>query len=334
MKNIFLKSLKYFFFLLIAILLLYYAFKGVDLKKVKEAFTSANYFWVLLSIIAAFIAYVSRALRWKLLIEPMGFNPKTSNTYHALMVGYFANIAFPRLGELVRCGSLNKSEKIPVNKLFGTVLIERASDLIVLLFLLIFVFVIEINVFGAFLKEYIFSPFYRKFQSLFTFSLTAIIVYSVVFLFILFFFLYRQKIGRLRSIRKFKLLLYGVMSGFKTIIHMKKRRYYIMHTIIIWVMYFFMTYLVFFSLEATSGLKPIDGLFLTIVGGIGMSLPAPGGIGSYHYFISLGLSLYGISKESGIAFATIVHESQALFVIIMGITSLLILFFKRKRIAK
>ncbi len=333
MKKVLLKTFNYLFFLAIALALLYYAFKGIEVDKLKEAFIRADYFWVFLSILAAIISYISRALRWNLLIEPLGYKPKVIKTFYALMIGYFANIAFPRLGEIVRCGTLNKSEKVPVNRLFGTVLIERASDMIVLLGLLIFVFVIKMDFFGAFLKENIFIPFYHKFQTLFTFTWYSVLTYFLLILIILFLFGFRQKINKTRFIRIVKLNIYGVVSGIKTIINMKKRRYYVYYTIIIWVMYFFMTYFVFYSLEETSVLKPIDGLFITIVGGIGMSLPAPGGIGSYHYFTSLGLTIYGITKESGIgiAYATIVHESQLLLVIILGIFSLIALFFAKRR---
>lgn len=336
MKKAVLKSFNYIFFLSIALVLLYYAFRGVEIDKLKVAFAKVDYFWVFLSIIAAIISYISRALRWNLLIEPLGYKPKAIRTFYALMVGYFANIAFPRLGEIVRCGSLNKSEKIPVSRLFGTVLIERASDLIVLFALLIFVFVVKIDFFGAFLYENILSPIFKKFQSLYSYSWATFIVFLAIFLVIFLFFIFRQKINKTRFIRIVKLNIYGVISGVKTIISMRKRRLYIFHTILIWFMYFLMTYLVFFSIEETSVLKPIDGLFMTIVGGIGMSLPAPGGIGSYHYFTSLGLTLYGISRKSGIgiAYAIVVHESQALLVILLGIISLIALFLIRRKIKK
>lgn len=334
MKKVVLKSFNYIFFLGIAFVLLYYAFKGVEIDKLKAAFAKVDYFWVFLSILAAIISYISRALRWNLLIEPLGYKPKLIRTFYALMVGYFANIAFPRLGEIVRCGTLNKTEKISVSRLFGTVLIERASDLIVLFILMIFVFVVKIDFFGAFLYENILAPVYKKFQSLYSSGLAVFIVSLVIFLIILLFLFFRQRINKTRFIRIVKLNIYGVVSGIKTIINMRKRLYYLYHTIIIWLMYFFMTYFVFFSIEETSVLKPIDGLFMTIVGGIGMSLPAPGGIGSYHYFTSLGLTLYGITKKSGIgiAYAIIVHESQALLVIFLGLVSLIALFMiKRKK---
>ena len=291
----------------------------------------ANYFWVFLSIIAAFISYVVRALRWNLLIEPLGYKPNAKNTYYAVMIGYLANIAFPRIGEIVRCSSLNKSEKVPVNKLFGTVLIERASDMVVLLSLLFFIFIIKINVFGAFLTENILTPFYQSFKSLFTVSATSIILLSSFLILIISLFLFKDKIGKIRFIRKFKLFIYGVVSGLKTIMKMKKRKAYLFYTAVIWLMYFLMTYLVFFSFAETSVLKPIDGLFIMIVGGIGMSLPVQGGIGAYHWFTSLGLTLYGIPKDIGIVYATVVHESQALFVILTGGISLIMVVLLRKK---
>jgi hypothetical protein len=93
------------------------------------AFGNANYWWVLLALIISFLSHVSRAVRWKFLLEPMGFKSGFWNRYHALMIGYLVNYAFPRAGEASRAGVLSKTEKVPFQKGFGTILAERAVDL-------------------------------------------------------------------------------------------------------------------------------------------------------------------------------------------------------------
>lgn len=331
MKKLF-NIVKYIAFTVLAIVLLYLAFKGIEFDKLWEGLKSANYWWVLLSIFFSLIAYASRAYRWKLLVEPLGFSPSFKNSFYSLMVGYFANLAFPRIGEVTRCASLNKAEKIPFDKLIGTVILERVFDLMVLIILLIIVFVAKMDFFGKFFQENIFSPFLNKFSSLMHFSILAIfsvISFFVISLALLYF--YRAKVVQIKFVVKIIDFIKGIYTGVKTIFHMKTLGAFVLHTLIIWGCYFLMTYILFFALKSTSTLSPIDGLFILIIGGLGMSAPVQGGIGAYHWIVSLGLTIYGISREDGLIFATIGHTSQAIFAIILGLISLLMLFLARSK---
>ena len=132
-----LSIIKYLFLLAVAGGLLYLAFRGVDLNKMVKSIAEANYGWLSVSVIVSLVAFVSRAYRWNLLIEPLGYEPKLSSTGYSLMVGYLANLAVPRLGEVSRCGSLSKAEKIPFNSLLGTVIVERVMDVICLIICLL-----------------------------------------------------------------------------------------------------------------------------------------------------------------------------------------------------
>lgn len=138
--------------------MLYLAFRGIDFNSLVHHLKNANYYWVSLSLFFAFIGYWSRAVRWRLLIEPLNYKPPVKNVFNALMFGYFANMALPRLGEISRCGALTRSDKIPMDSLIGTVLIERAIDLVVLLLLLFIIFIAKIESFGLFIKENVFIP--------------------------------------------------------------------------------------------------------------------------------------------------------------------------------
>lgn len=335
MKSKILKAINFFVFLALGLLLLYLSFKGVDLNHLAKDLKSANYFWVLISLLCAFVGYVSRAIRWRLLIEPLNYKPPVKNVFYALMFGYFANFAFPRIGEITRCGSLTKSDKIPMDSLIGTVIIERAIDLIVLLFLLFVVFVAKIDVFGSFIKETVFIPIYKKFLNTVNFSIyywLAILLILVVSVYALYYF--RKKFKRVKFVLKIRKIIRGVVSGVKTVTKMKSRSAFLFHTLVIWLSYFLMTYVVIFAIPATSNLTPIDGLFLLVIGGLGMAAPVQGGIGAFHWIVSSALSLYGISKAEGLAFATIQHESQAILAILLGSFSVLMLFLNSRRKSK
>jgi uncharacterized protein (TIRG00374 family) len=332
LKNSIIKIINFFIFLTIGLILLYFAFKGIDFNSLLNDLKSANYSWVALSLVFAFFAYVSRAYRWKLLIEPLNYNPPFKNVFYAVMVGYLANLAFPRIGEITRCGSLTKSDKIPIDSLIGTVIIERAIDMVVLLLLLFVIFVAKIEYFGSFIKENIFIPVYNKFINAVDFPFYYWIgIVALISGFIALFYYFRKKLKRVKIIHKFRKLLRGVFAGIKTVTKMRNRWEFLLHTVIIWVMYFFMTYVVVYAIPATQSLKPIDGLFLLVIGGLGMAAPVQGGIGAFHWIVSSGLLLYDISKTDGLVFATIQHESQVFMVLILGTLSLLMLFLNSRR---
>lgn len=329
MKKI-LEVVKFFLFLSLAIVLLFFAFKDMAFSALWESLKNANYLWVLPSLVFAFLAYISRAIRWKMLIEPLGYQISSKKTFYALMIGYTANFAFPRIGEITRCATLTKTDKIPMDKLIGTVILERICDFIVLIFLLVFLFLFKINFFGKFLNEHIFLPFKDKFSSIFnisTLKLLLICLVFIIFLICLYFLRNKFKSNKL-FIKGFEFFK-GILSGLITIIHMKKLGGFLFHTVVIWVMYFFMTYTIFFALSSTSNLAPIDGLFILVVGGLGMSAPVQGGIGAYHLIVSLGLTLYGITD--GLVFATLAHSTQSLFAILLGTISMIAVFLINKK---
>ena len=86
----------------------------VLLDKVVSDFAGANYYWVLLAILLFVISNVSRTQRWLMLLRPLGYSPRFINGFGAIVIGYFANLALPRIGEVVRAGTLTQYEKIGV----------------------------------------------------------------------------------------------------------------------------------------------------------------------------------------------------------------------------
>lgn len=332
MKTKAFKVLRYLTFLALGIGLLSLALRGVSMEELAQKLKMANFIWVAVALAAATIGYMSRAYRWKLLIRPLNYNPSFWNAFYALMLGYTANFAFPRIGEITRCGSLKKSDKIPVDSLLGTVIIERAIDMLVLFIALIIIFFSKMDFFGQFLTQKIFIPILNKIGNVFHFSLIQWILFlSIVIAIVFVIHFLNQKFSHNPVIKKLKKIYRGVISGLKTIAHMQDRWYFVLHTLIIWVMYFLMTYVLVFALPSTSSLQPIDGLFLLVIGGLGMAAPVQGGIGAFHVFIKLGLLLYGIPETDAVAYAVISHESQAVLVILLGALSFIMLMIQRKK---
>lgn len=308
--------------------MLFLAFRGVRLKDTVHEMMQANVFWVLVSVTASLIAFFSRAFRWNMLIEPLGYKPHPGNTSASLMIGYLANLAVPRLGEVTRCGTLNRAEKVPFNSLLGTVIIERIIDVVCLLICLMLVALTEYKLLGNFLSANIFDPVVKKFHS--AVNSPFLILSIAVILIIVIFLLVRKKNKTSGFSGKVAALLKGILDGIDTVRRLKNPLGFLLHTILIWVMYFLMSYTCFFALEATSGLDWHAGMFVLVVGGMGMSAPVQGGIGAYHLLVSQGLLLYGVRLDHGLAFATLMHTTQTLIVIIMGGFSFLYLFIKRK----
>ncbi|MEP7263569.1 MAG: lysylphosphatidylglycerol synthase transmembrane domain-containing protein [Bacteroidota bacterium] len=319
--------LKYLLFFIIGFGLLWYTFRNQSLEDIYYKISHAHLGWVMLSLVISSMALISRSMRWNLLIEPLGYKPKLLSSFYSLMVGYFANLAIPRIGEISRCGALSKAEDIPFNKLIGTVIIERFSDLLMLIVSIIILAMTEYELLGGFLSDKIINPILNGVQN----SAVLLIVIAVVFVvtgIIIWKWLQSPSSGNLKL--RIRNILNDVLEGLKSVFRMKNGYAFIGHTLFIWLMYFLMMYVSFFAMEPTSGLGIKAGLFVMVVGGIAMSAPVQGGIGTYHLLVSQGLMVYHVSAEDGIAFATLVHTWQLILLIVLGTWSLIALFRKKK----
>lgn len=323
----FLSTLRVLFFLGIGVILLWLTFRNQSFGSVFDKVKEANWYWMALSVVLSILALISRAMRWKQLIQSLGYEPRLKSTFNALMFGYLANLAIPRLGEVSRCGSLGKTEKIPFDKLFGTVILERLSDVLMLLLSIIVVAFLEFDHIGGFMNTTFFIPLLEKMQSatslIFTFIGLAIIgVFGLVYLF--------KMQNAPTFIVKARKLIKGFGEGFASIAKLENKLLFVGHTFFIWIMYWLMTYSCFFALNTTSGLDLMAGLFIMVIGGIGMTAPVQGGIGAYHLLVSKALLIYGLSEMDGIVFATLVHITQTLLLIVLGGASMISLFFFTK----
>ena len=323
--------LKYVLLLAVGAILLWLAFRGQDLSKIVSELKNANYSWVLVSIIVSLFAHYIRGLRWKMLVKPLGYSPSNFNMFNAVMVGYLANLAVPRMGEVSRCGVLTKTDEVPLQSLIGTVIIERIIDVIFLLGILVLSILIEFSTIKDFLYSNIINPILEKFQ---TAQASLILIIALVLVLIIAFFLikkYHQKLLKYKIYAKLWRVISGFKDGILSVSKMQNKGLFIFYSVLIWAMYTISTWVCFFAIAPTSELSLSTALFVMAVGGIGMSAPVQGGIGAYEAAIQVALLVYGISSANGLSYATLNHSSQILSILIVGSISLLFIFINNKK---
>lgn len=333
MKTKIISIIKYIIFLSLGILLFWLAIRGLDLTKVFKEIENANYFWILLTFIPAIISYFSRAIRWNILIDSLGYKTNTYTTTYAVIIGYFANYAVPRIGEITRCGIVSKKNDIPLTALIGTVIIERVFDMVCLLIITVLVVTFQIGFLGNFMYDKIYTPLLSKFSTNGSLLLIISIAFTI-FLIVSFFLLkkYSHKLMKYSLYVKIHKLFKEFWDGMKTIKKIKNKKGFFFQTILLWLMYFLMIYIAFYAIKGTSKLTMINALTLLVISTFGFVAPVPGGIGAYHWIVITTLvELYGVVSEQAASFAFIVHASQALLVIFIGLISFLVLFFINKK---
>lgn len=318
------KWIKYVFFLFLGVGLMYLAFKNQSPRALIAQLKDVNYLWVVISMFFGFIAIVSRGLRWVILLQNLNFSVSKLNSIYAVAIGYFTNIAIPRAGEITRCTSLNQTEDVPVDKLFGTIILERAIDFIILISLVLFVLILKFELFLEFLAI-IFEGQTLDVSSLIGVGLSAIAILIILFV------LTKKILKKSAVYIKIKTFVIGMKDGFKSINGLKNKTGFWAHTFIIWLMYLLMTYVCFFSIEATRMLNVADGLYTMVIGGFGMVAPVQGGIGAYHYIVKVGLMILDVSEDSALLFATVVHTAQTLMTLSVGGISILMVFLSKRK---
>lgn len=280
------------------------------------------------------LALVSRARRWILIIQPLKYNPSLWNTYNAVIFGYLANYAFPRLGEISRCVTLGRKEKIPVDSLIGTMIVERALDLLMAILIMIFLLIARFEKFGAFFKEFLFDPMGTKLSNSVSGAWLLILIVGVLgILSIVLLFIYRKRLYRYKLFKKFSDIVKGVIEGLRAVMKLERKWEFLFHTLFIWLCYALMTWVVVFALPGiTDSLTMVDGIFLLVIGSMGMVVPVQAGIGAFHWIVSRGLHfVYGLELSEGLAFATLQHESQTLLVLVLGSIAMFFIFRKSKK---
>ncbi len=323
--------LKYIFLLTISLALFWYVLRQVDVAELLDRLTEVNYSWILLAMVAALLSHILRAWRWNLMLYPLGYSPSLGTTFNAVMIGYLANFVLPRFGEVARCGVLRRNAGVPVTTSFGTVLAERVLDLIMLLSIVGVTLLLEFDRLEAFLSE-IFSGGSRISTGVLLWLLVAAGIGLFVGIYLWKFF--HPRLLQYSLYQKVIALGQNLIAGLLSIRQIRQQGAFWLMTVMIWVMYYFMSYLVVFSIPQTSGISMVAGLSILAMGGIGMAAPVQGGIGTYHLLVSGVLMVYGASQSDAILLALLLHTSQSVFVILLGSICLLISLLKGTKTLK
>jgi uncharacterized protein (TIRG00374 family) len=322
-----LNILKYILFFGIGVFIFWKIYKG-EWGKVGDALKNLNYFWIGVSIVLSILSQISRAIRWNMLIRPLGYNPRLGNTFLSVLVLYLVNLIVPRGGEVARCIVLSKSEKIPFTKLVGTVFIERLADLITLVILLIIVFISQIRILVKLYNSI--QEVQSSLSKLFTLKALIIGILLIVLLFtglFLFRAIVKKNSNKESSfVIKLRELKNNVIEGIKSIAKLKNKWNFIAHSLLIFILWLFMLYVIFLAFEPTRHLSIWTGIVTFLIGGVAMILPISGGIGIWHLAVSYTLVLYGISLEDGEIFALIAHTTTNMIYIILGLIAYIWLF--------
>ncbi|WP_316796626.1 lysylphosphatidylglycerol synthase transmembrane domain-containing protein [Pedobacter agri] len=317
-------ALKYILLFLIGIVVLYLAFRGQDLERIWFEIKTANYFWISASASAVLIAHVLRALRWQMLYKSLHYKVTLSNAYHAVMIGYLANLALPRFGEIGRCSVIHKAERVPMFASIGTVITERLVDVLVLLLTAIAMIIFQYHVVSGFLYKAIYINLISKISSL-NYLWITIIVILLLSTVVVAVYLLRQKFSK-----KLLRIFVNLRQGFGSYGKLKQKGLFLTYTLAIWVFYCLSMYFAFSAIRATADLSFNAAFTAVVFSGFAMAAPVQGGIGVFHWMVAQSLVLYGISFKDGLAYATIIHSSQVLLILILGSLSLLIILTKKK----
>lgn len=317
--------LQYILIISITVLLIWLSLRGLNVGGSKnkldyliQTWHSADKGWLMLMAFVYTISHLVRAERWRLVLLSLGKNTTFNKSFLSLMVGYLVNLVIPRGGEVSRCYNLYKLDRIPVEISFGTVVMERIVDLLCLVILIALSFVLESQKLFAFIDT---LPINIKAGS----SKLALMLWFGAFLFILFGVFY-WLITKNKKLNSLALKLWdGFKGGLLSVFKMESKGLFVFYSVVIWLLYFFMSYCVIKAFPATSelGVQAVLGLFA--IGAIAMTVPLPGGTGSYHVLVPQGLVfLYGIPKTEAVAFTFIFHGWQTAIVIIAGALSLIV----------
>ena len=331
--------------LVIAVFFMWIALRGIDFNRVKYSLERVNYFWILISVFLGILAYTFRAVRWNLLLEPMGYRISNNNAFWTIAFGYMMNLTIPRSGEIARATALYRVEKIPVEKSFATIVIERVIDLCFMLFFLFLAFVFNGEVLKLFfdrltnyqsdeqksysmVDEFLLSLGIENLDSAYSGLKIGVLLIGILVFF--------------ASVIKFKAkiisVIKGIIEGLLSVFKIKSRLQFLGYSVGIWLCYFFSAYVLCFSLEGTESFGVRDVFLIITAGTLGMMVPTSGGAGSFHIAVKLAIAgiymSFGkeqeLGNEVGFIYALISHTSQMCSMVLLGLVSIPFLVKNKK----
>ncbi|WP_035467680.1 lysylphosphatidylglycerol synthase transmembrane domain-containing protein [Algoriphagus mannitolivorans] len=301
----------------IAIWIFWLLYRDIEFSSLKEQILSSNWFWILLSLGIAWVGYWIRGWRWSLLIrKDEGIKVSPNRAYHAVMVGYLVNMLVPRAGEVARCGVLSRSNNISLGHLLGTVILERSVDLLFLVSTIFLAFLLENQLFISLTNQLIdLNSLSLKLLQNLPMLIGALAVFVLLIYFIF------QKFRNRGIINKLQSFFRQMVSGLKSIQSLENPLGFWASSIVIWIIYFLTMYTVSMGIQSTANLTPGEVLLVMVMGSIGMIAPVQGGIGTFHALVAYILIQLGVSESDGKIFAAIIHGTQVILVMVVGLIS-------------
>lgn len=309
----------YLLFLGLGIYLFINVYKEYEMERFVNVLKQTNYYWLSLSLALSIISHLLRALRWNLLINPLGYKPKLKNSFIAVLLMYCVNILIPRAGEVARCGVLKKYDKVPFSSLVGTVVIERIADIIVLGLITVYVIV--------FYNADILSFFNHNQNNLngidevpITKMLLLLLVLIAAGLLTIRLLMRSKKFGD-----KVSELVNSFINGIKSILQLKQKWLFIFYSLAIFATYLIMLYLIFFAYPPTAHLSLGQGIVTFFLSALAMLAPIQAGMGAWHFMVVNTLVIYNIPRDVGLDFALLAHTSTNLIYLVIGFVAYLFL---------
>ena len=302
----------------IALWIFWFLYRDIEFDQLQAQLASSNWFWILLSLFIAWAGYWLRGWRWALLFrQETDQLPVSSNrAYHAVMVGYLVNLLIPRAGEVARCTVLTRNNGIPLGQAIGTVLVERSVDLLFLAGTIFIAFLLENELFISLAGQLV------NLNSLTSSLLDKLpLLLGGAAVFLLFLYLLSRKFRNHGLVNKFQLFFRQLLSGVRAIGHLKNPMGFWISSVIIWIIYFLTLYTVSQGIESAANLSGGQVLLVMVMGTIGMIAPVQGGIGTFHALVAYILVVFGVPEADGKIFAAIIHGTQMLLVIGVGLIS-------------
>ncbi len=331
MRKKLLTALKYLLFLGLGVFLVWWSIEKMDEKNwndCKVALRSARYILFIPVFFIITASHVSRAIRWRILMRPMGYNPSLHNTFFAVMIGYLANLAFPRFGEVLKCTILARYEKVPADRLVGTILVERVVDVVCLGLVFLITIITQFDLIGQLAQKTIMDNFLKGGPSVLALKLAVLLAIFISGYFLLKFIF--KKYHDNNFIIKTRNLFEGVKDGLMSVSRLRNKWSFIFHSLFIWCCYLGGTYLGFYATLGTDGLPFSTAFPVLAFASIGMII-TPGGIGAYPDFVKNVLMLYGISEGVAFANGNLQWIAQTAIILMVGFICLALLpYFNKK----
>ncbi len=332
--------LKFLFFLSLGAGILYLVYKGQNEafhancasrgipdaacslpNKLLNDFKSVHFGWIAAVLLTFVVSNFNRSVKWLILLHPMGYRPRFINAFLSILVGYFANLGLPRMGEVVRAGVLAKYEKVPAEKVLGTIVVDRIVDLVCMALAFGLVLIFEYEKIALYLSELSVNGQGSSGRGL------LLILVAILVLIVLVVFAFRKRLKKTALYEKLYKLFIGFYEGLMTVRKLNAPGWFVFHSVSIWVMYFLMTWFGFKAFGPTSHLGISAALTVFAFGTLGMVIPSPGGMGSFHAMVIAALTLfYNIQGDDAFSAANIIFFTVSIgFNVLLGMISLILL---------